>query len=119
MGGFNTLAGYIFGRNQQEEKMAMTTPVIMSNQNNKMSFVMPSRFWKEDTLAKAPTPMKGAGVVLEKAPAMVTGKKNTFAVLWFGGYAVGLGKSVADQKAKLLDLVAADESLELPEGSAG
>ena len=27
-GGFQALAGYIFGRNQEQEKMAMTTPVL-------------------------------------------------------------------------------------------
>merc|ERR1712146_278009 len=41
MGGFNNLAGYILeGKNSEEEKMSMTTPVIMDRDT--MSFVIPS-----------------------------------------------------------------------------
>ena len=36
---FNRLAGYIFGKNEQNEKMEMTTPVF-SNKNQKMQFVV-------------------------------------------------------------------------------
>lgn len=48
--GFRKLAGYIFGGNQTEEKIAMTTPVHMDvNQTSStMSFVMPSQYNKED-----------------------------------------------------------------------
>ena len=36
---FNRLAGYIFGKNERNEKMEMTTPVF-SNKNQKMQFVV-------------------------------------------------------------------------------
>jgi hypothetical protein len=45
-GAFGSLAGYVFGKNQANNKMAMTTPVLMSENGNKMSFVMvPETRW--------------------------------------------------------------------------
>ena len=43
--GFRILAGYIFGGNKENEKIAMTSPVRMSNieKVNTMSFVLPSK----------------------------------------------------------------------------
>lgn len=38
-GAFNALAGYIFGKNKQQQKMAMTTPVY-TNSGGKMQFVV-------------------------------------------------------------------------------
>ena len=42
--GFRTLAGYIFGNNQQNMKISMTSPVRFSENRDevRMSFVMPS-----------------------------------------------------------------------------
>lgn len=37
-GGFQALAGYIFGRNQKGEKMSMTTPVFTRGESSEMSF---------------------------------------------------------------------------------
>ena len=44
--GFNKLAKYIFGGNQQKESISMTAPVRMSitEKGSSMSFVMPERF---------------------------------------------------------------------------
>jgi hypothetical protein len=44
--GFRILAGYIFGSNDEEKKIAMTAPVHMkeSEQGYSMSFVMPSGY---------------------------------------------------------------------------
>ena len=39
---FQSLAGYIFGKNAGAERMAMTTPVI-TGADERMSFVMPSQ----------------------------------------------------------------------------
>ena len=64
---FNSLAGYIFGQNQEKKTMAMTTPVISTSDRNKMSFVMPSDYWgEEDRLVKAPSPIVGSNVRLEQ-----------------------------------------------------
>ena len=38
-GAFNTLAGYIFGKNDRQQKMSMTTPVFTDSQG-KMQFVV-------------------------------------------------------------------------------
>jgi len=87
--GFNTLAGYIFGKNVENTSMAMTTPVIstgeMGSPGRKMSFIMPSKFW--DKLVDAPTPMRGSGIQLEVSGGGLLDATNTIAVLWFGGYA--------------------------------
>ncbi|MFM9421825.1 MAG: hypothetical protein RIR06_286, partial [Bacteroidota bacterium] len=41
--GFRTLAGYIFGGNEKQEKIAMTSPVMMEmGESTTMSFMVPS-----------------------------------------------------------------------------
>lgn len=40
---FNTLAGYIFGKNEGEEKMAMTTPVFTTD-TGRMQFVIGNKY---------------------------------------------------------------------------
>ncbi len=50
--GFNILAGYIFGGNEKNEKIAMTSPVAMSLEDSMtMMFMVPKKFNKE-TLPK-------------------------------------------------------------------
>lgn len=80
---FNKLAGYLFGKNQQQKAMKMTTPVLMEGEGSgkTMSFVLPSEFWSIDNLSKAPQPMEGSGVSLAMQDA------QTRAVVMFGGYA--------------------------------
>ena len=47
--GFSILAGYIFGKNDRNEKIAMTSPVSMSLEDSTtMMFMVPSKFEKED-----------------------------------------------------------------------
>ena len=112
--GFNSLAGYIFGKNVESKAMAMTTPVISSgNQNEKkMSFIMPSSFW--NALDTAPTPLKGSGVKLEVGGGGLLDATNTVAVLWFGGYATA--EKVRLRKLELLDYINQDVKWKVKDG---
>jgi SOUL heme-binding protein len=109
---FGALAGYLFGKNQAQTAMKMTTPVfttLSSNSNDSddkddtskrlqdetMSFVLPSEFWKDDeSLSLAPQPLEGSGVTLER----IDGGHR--AVVMFGGYATR--DNVATRKRELL-----------------
>jgi len=76
--GFGVLAGYIFGGNAENTKIAMTAPVSMSvgDNTNTMSFVMPAE-WKLETL---PTPQNN-NILLHKS------EKRYTASVRFSGYA--------------------------------
>ena len=82
-GSFNTLAGYLFGKNQQQKPMKMTTPVLMDGEGStrQMSFVLPSEYWSSDALSNAPQPIQGSGV------SLAVKESQTRAVVMFGGYA--------------------------------
>lgn len=75
--GFGVVANYIFGGNEQKQKIAMTSPVIMnmSDTEASMSFVMPSQY----QLAELPTPNS-------TAVSLVSQDSMKLAVLRFGGY---------------------------------
>lgn len=45
---FGKLFRYIAGNNKNDEKIAMTTPVYMSNENRTMEFVLPKKFTTEE-----------------------------------------------------------------------
>ena len=75
---FRELAGYIFGGNKEEKKMAMTTPVLTtlpelgqssSPSSKTMSFVLPSAYW-EDGAASAPSKLDTASVTV--GPSVLT-----------------------------------------------
>ena len=76
-GGFKVLAGYIFGGNAQEEKIAMTAPVQQSMAGEKeMAFMMPAEYALKDL----PEP-EDQRVSFREAPAY------TAAVIQFSGWA--------------------------------
>jgi len=76
-GGFKVLAGYIFGGNAEEEKIAMTAPVQQSMAGEReMAFMMPAEYTLEDL----PQP-EDQRVSFREAPAY------TAAVIQFSGWA--------------------------------
>jgi len=75
--GFRLLAGYIFGGNEKNEKIAMTSPVVMEmGDTTKMSFMVPSNL-KENEL---PKPNNGRIYFEKQAPKVM-------AAIRFGGWA--------------------------------
>jgi hypothetical protein len=74
--GFRKLAGYIFGGNESETKISMTSPVHMDMNSSSMSFVMPSAYSEESL----PTPDDPA-VKIERTEDVYV------AAIRFGGYA--------------------------------
>jgi hypothetical protein len=76
--GFRKLAGYIFGGNETNTSIPMTSPVHMNinDSASSMSFVMPSSY-TEESLPKPNDP----NVLIQKTP------DEYVAVLQFGGFA--------------------------------
>ena len=75
--GFSALAGYIFGGNERNEKIAMTSPVAMSLEDSMtMMFLVPKAYKKED-LPKPNT----ENITITEMPAIKV------AAITFGGWA--------------------------------
>ena len=75
--GFQRVASYIFGGNDENQKIAMTAPVIMDiGDETKMSFVMP----KEHSMETLPQPNSDEIEIMKVAP-------KKYAVITFPGYA--------------------------------
>lgn len=75
--GFGILAGYIFGNNESNEKIAMTSPVMMElGDTTKMMFMVP----KNKNLENLPNP-KNSKIVFEKQ------EEKIFAAIRFDGWA--------------------------------
>ncbi len=92
--GFQVLAGYIFGGNEENSQIAMTSPVRMSGNEklNTMSFVLPSKM-EFDNL---PEP-KDKRILLHKSKPMYT------ASVQFGGYANET--EIAKHREKLAEIL--------------
>ncbi len=89
--GFRKLAGYIFGGNESETKISMTSPVHMDMKSASMSFVMPSSY-SEENLPKPDDP----GVKIERTGDIYV------AAIRFGGYASDKDISHYSEKLKIL-----------------
>ena len=75
--GFSLLAGYIFGGNERNEKIAMTSPVAMSLEDSMtMMFMVPKDF-KKETLPKP----NQSGIEFKEEP------EKTVAAISFNGWA--------------------------------
>lgn len=92
---FQTLAGYIFGDNNADETMSMTTPVITEADSKSMYFVLPKTMSSET----APIPKSGA-VMLKDMQA------DAVATMQFSGIATE--GEVNRQKALLEDALLLD-----------
>lgn len=89
--GFRKLAGYIFGGNESDTKISMTSPVHMDMNQASMSFVMPSSF-SEENLPKPDDP----GVKIERTDDVYV------AAIRFGGYATDKDISHYSEKLKTM-----------------
>ena len=75
--GFGILAGYIFGDNETNEKIAMTSPVVMElGATSKMMFMVPKKY----DLENLPNP-KNSKIVFEKQ------EEKIIAAIRFDGWA--------------------------------
>jgi len=75
--GFSILAGYIFGKNERNEKISMTSPVAMSLEDSMtMMFMVPKKL-KKETLPKPDQ----SQIEFREEPA------KTVAAISFGGWA--------------------------------
>jgi hypothetical protein len=94
--GFSKLAGYIFGGNQANQQIAMTSPVHMAvhDSNSTMSFVMPAGYQTQDL----PQP-NDPGVKIETTP------DEYAAVISYGGFSSD--SDIQTYSAKLAKLLEA------------
>ncbi|KAL7510105.1 hypothetical protein ACHAXN_010661 [Cyclotella atomus] len=98
---FGALAGYLFGKNQAEKAKKMTAPVLTEGEGEekKMSFVLPSDYWKDENLSSVPKPLLDSAVKIRPVEG------SSRAVIAFGGY----GGKASDMSKKLIDLLEKDE----------
>lgn len=94
--GFSILAGYIFGKNDRNEKISMTSPVSMSLEDSMtMMFMVPRKFDKD----MLPTPDQ-SNIEFREEPA------KTVAAISFSGWADD--KKIEDHKQQLIAALEAE-----------
>ena len=98
---FGALAGYLFGKNDQDTAMKMTTPVFSEGEgaDRKMSFVLPSDYWQDE--GRAPKPLSDSAVQVSSVDG------NVCAVLFFSGF--GRKNDVENRSKKLRDILDSDK----------
>ena len=91
--GFSVLAGYIFGGNDKEEKIAMTSPVTMSlKDSTTMMFIVPKKYTRDNL----PVP-NDSSIEFKDVP------EKKVAAISFGGWAND--SKIASFKKKLIDVL--------------
>ena len=91
--GFSVLAGYIFGGNDKEEKIAMTSPVAMSlKDSTTMLFLVPKKYTRDNL----PVP-NDSRIEFKNIP------EKRVAAISFGGWAND--SKIASFKKKLIDVL--------------
>lgn len=94
--GSSVLAGYIFGGNESNEKIAMTSPVSMSLEDSMtVMFLVPKKYNKKDL----PNPNESS-VEFQEEP------EKKMSVITFGGWADN--KKIENNKQKLLAALEAE-----------
>jgi hypothetical protein len=93
---FGTLAGYLFGGNEEKKSMAMTTPVFTGG--GKMQFVLPREMVKDPGLA--PRPTQGSAVEVRQESGGI------YAARRFAG--VATDEYAKEEEKKLATFLASD-----------
>ncbi|MCI1751757.1 MAG: heme-binding protein [Flavobacteriales bacterium] len=94
--GFRTLAGYIFGGNDREQQIAMTSPVVMNMDSDvTMKFLVPAQY----SLDELPKPSNGE-------VRFATENERTVAAITFGGFAND--QKILEHKDELFQRLAAE-----------